>query len=197
LTPPPSGSTIGGGTYWGLCRLLTDVEDFEEIIALAQTGEADNVDMMVGDIYGKNSDALEKLNLPSSVVASSFGKLVSKGSDVADGVRQQDLAKALLMMITNNIAQVAYLNAQLCGTRRIYFVGNFLRQNSISMQRLAYSIDFWSNGVVEGLFLEHEGYFGALGAFLKEEKGKKKQFRDRSESAGRFTQHKTKNQTAF
>ncbi|EJK69650.1 hypothetical protein THAOC_09068, partial [Thalassiosira oceanica] len=33
-------------------------------------------------------------------------------------------------------------------------------------QRLAYSIDFWSGGKMEALFLEHEGYFGALGAFL-------------------------------
>ena len=72
-------------------------------------------------------------------------------------------------MITNNIAQVAYLNAQLHSCHQIYFVGNFLRHNTISMQRLAYSIDFWSNGETEALFLEHEGYFGALGAFLREQ----------------------------
>jgi len=179
-----SGSTIGGGTYWGLCRLLTDVESFDTILDLADKGDADKVDMMVGDIYGKDSSALEKLNLPSSVVASSFGKLVSK-TEVAAGVEQQDLAKALLMMITNNIAQVAYLNAQLHSTHRIYFVGNFLRHNNISMQRLAYSIDFWSKGEMEALFLEHEGYFGALGAFLREQGvtgGRRRDARRRSQS---------------
>jgi len=36
--------------------------------------------MMVGDIYGKNSNALEKLGLPSDVVASSFGKFKLLGS---------------------------------------------------------------------------------------------------------------------
>jgi type II pantothenate kinase len=160
-----SGSTIGGGTYWGLVRLLTDVESFEDVIKLAERGDPSKVDMMVGDIYGKNSDALDKIGLPSNLVASSFGKLVAK-NDPAAGVKQEDLARALLLMVTNNIGQVAYLNAKLHKTHRIYFVGNFLRQNQISQQRLAYAIDYWSKGEMEALFLEHEGYFGALGAFL-------------------------------
>ena len=36
----------------------------------------------------------------------------------------------------------------------------------ISCRRLAYAIDYWSGGKMEALFLEHEGYFRALGAFL-------------------------------
>lgn len=160
-----SGSTIGGGTYWGLCRLLTDVEDFEDVLNLSERGDASKVDMMVGDIYGKGSDALEKLGLPSDIVASSFGKLVAKQHPAA-GLKQEDLARALLLMVTNNIGQVAYLNAQLHKTPRIFFVGNFLRHNIISQQRLAYAIKYWSSGKMEALFLQHEGYFGALGAFL-------------------------------
>lgn len=160
-----SGSTIGGGTYWGLCRLLTNSESFEDVIDLAEKGDPSKVDMMVGDIYGKGSDALEKLGLSANLVASSFGKLVAK-QNPAEGLEQEDLARALLLMITNNIGQVAYLNAQLHKTKRIYFVGNFLRHNVISQQRLAFAIDFWSGGKNEALFLEHEGYFGALGAFL-------------------------------
>jgi type II pantothenate kinase len=160
-----SGSTIGGGTYWGLIRLLTDVEDFDDVMKLAERGDPSKVDMMVGDIYGQNSDALEKLGLPSNIVASSFGKLIAK-EDPAKGLKQEDLARALLLMVTNNIGQVAYLNAQLHKTPRIYFVGNFLRRNKISQRRLSSAISFWSKGEMEALFLEHEGYFGALGAFL-------------------------------
>lgn len=160
-----SGSTIGGGTYLGLIRLLTDVEDFDDVMRLAERGDPTKVDMMVGDIYGENSDALEKLGLPSNLVASSFGKLVAK-DDPAAGLKQEDLARALLLMITNNIGQVAHLNAKLFKTPRIYFVGNFLRQNKISQRRLSYAINYWSKGEMEALFLEHEGYFGALGAFL-------------------------------
>mmetsp|Transcript_11782 Transcript_11782/g.22047 ORF Transcript_11782/g.22047 Transcript_11782/m.22047 type:complete len:781 (+) Transcript_11782:107-2449(+) len=160
-----SGSTIGGGTYWGLCRLLTDVEDFESVLNLAEKGDPSKVDMMVGDIYGEDSNALDKLGLTADVVASSFGKLVAK-HDPAAGLKQEDLARALLLMVTNNIGQVAYLNAQLHDTKNIYFVGNFLRHNIISQQRLSYAINYWSRGKMEALFLEHEGYFGALGAFL-------------------------------
>lgn len=42
-----SGSTIGGGTYWGLIRLLTDVEDFDDVLKLAARGDPSKVDMMV------------------------------------------------------------------------------------------------------------------------------------------------------
>jgi len=160
-----SGSTIGGGTYWGLCRLLTGSDSFSDVLDLAMKGDPSKVDMMVGDIYGKNSNALEKIGLPSDVVASSFGKLVTK-QNPSEGIKEEDLARALLLMVTNNIGQVAHLNAKLYKTSRIYFVGTFLQHNIISQQRLAYSIDYWSQGKMEAQFLEHEGYFGALGAFL-------------------------------
>ena len=161
-----SGSTIGGGTYWGLCRLLTSVETFEDVLDLAKKGDPTKIDMMVGDIYGsQNKEALEKLGLPANIVASSFGKLVAK-NDPSAGIEERDLARALLLMITNNIGQVAYLNALLHKTPRIYFTGNFLRHNNLSERRLAYAIDYWSGGKMEALFLEHEGYFGSLGAYL-------------------------------
>ena len=108
---------------------------------------------MVGDIYGKDSNALDKLGLTSDIVASSFGKLVAK-QDPAAGLKQEDLARALLLMVTNNIGQVAYLNAQLHDTKNIYFVGNFLRHNSISQHRLSYAFNYWSRGKMEALFLD-------------------------------------------
>jgi type II pantothenate kinase len=100
------------------------------------------------------------------MVASSFGKLVMK-ENPREGVKEEDLALALLMMITNNIGQVAHLNAQLHHCSKIFFVGSFLRHNPISARRLAFAIDFWSSGSMEALFLVHEGYFGALGTFLQ------------------------------
>ena len=93
------------------------------------------------------------------MVASSFGKLVMK-EHPREGIKEEDLAIALLMMITNNIGQVAYLNAQVHKCSKIFFVGSFLRHNPISCRRLAFAIDFWSKGVMEAVFLSHEGYFG-------------------------------------
>ncbi|KAL7530065.1 hypothetical protein ACHAXR_003287, partial [Thalassiosira sp. AJA248-18] len=86
-----SGSTIGGGTYWGLCRLLTGSDSFSDVLDLAMKGDPSKVDMMVGDIYGKDSNALEKIGLPSDIVASSFGKLVTKPNP-SEGIKEEDLA---------------------------------------------------------------------------------------------------------
>lgn len=35
------------------------------------------------------------------------------------------------------------------------------------MNSLSYGINFWSQGTIKALFLRHEGYLGAVGAFLK------------------------------
>jgi type II pantothenate kinase len=40
------------GTYWGLCRLLTKCESYEEVLDFAERGDASVVDMLVKDIYG-------------------------------------------------------------------------------------------------------------------------------------------------
>lgn len=47
-----SGSSLGGGTFWGLCRLLTGVRGFDEMLELSAQGDNAKVDMLVGDIYG-------------------------------------------------------------------------------------------------------------------------------------------------
>eukprot|EP01033_Poteriospumella_lacustris_P008695 gene8695-6252_t len=156
-----SGTSLGGGTYWGLCRLLTKCKTFDEVLDLAENGDAGTVDMLVKDIYGGDYGNM----LSGSMVASSFGKLVMKENPL-ENVRVEDLALAMLMMITNNIGQIAHLCAQLHQCSKIFFVGSFLRHNPISCRRLAFAIDFWSAGSMEALFLQHEGYFGALGTFL-------------------------------
>jgi type II pantothenate kinase len=158
-----SGTSLGGGTYWGLCRLLTRCGTFEEAMDLAETGDSKQIDMLVRDIYGGSYSAM---NLAGDMVASSFGKLVMK-EDPRETLKQEDIAIALLMMITNNIGQVAYLNAKLHSCSKIFFVGSFLRHNALSCRRLAFAINFWSKSSMEALFLEHDGYFGALGTFLQ------------------------------
>lgn len=35
------------------------------------------------------------------------------------------------------------------------------------MKLLAYAMDYWSRGTLKALFLEHEGYFGALGCLIQ------------------------------
>ncbi|XP_066247437.1 pantothenate kinase 3 isoform X2 [Euwallacea similis] len=156
-----SGTSLGGGTFLGLCCLLTGCSTFEEAISLAAEGDHTNVDKLVKDIYGGD---YAKFGLPGDLVASSFGQMNSR--DRRSKVSRQDLARATLVTITNNIGSIARMCAIQQKIDRVVFVGNFLRVNPIAMKLLAYAMEYWSNASMRALFLEHEGYFGAVGCLL-------------------------------
>jgi type II pantothenate kinase len=66
------GTSLGGGTLWGLLSLLTGSRTFDEMLGMAERGDNAKVDMLVGDIYGQDYG---KIGLKSSTIASSFGKV--------------------------------------------------------------------------------------------------------------------------
>lgn len=72
-----SGTSLGGGTLWGLLSLLTGAKSFDEMLSLADKGDNSAVDMLVGDIYGQD---YQKIGLKSSTIASSFGKVFRQES---------------------------------------------------------------------------------------------------------------------
>ncbi|KAI1398582.1 fumble-domain-containing protein [Hypoxylon fuscum] len=209
------GTSLGGGTLWGILSLLTPAESFDEMLDMAAKGDNSKVDMLVGDIYGTDYG---KIGLKSTTIASSFGKVfrmkreaeneaedtggLSNGDD--QNRRQQqnseqststtsassqapqhrpsssraselarsrfsssDISRSLLYAISNNIGQISYLQSQVHGLSRIYFGGSFIRGHPQTMNTLSYAIKFWSNGQKQAYFLRHEGYLGAVGAFLK------------------------------
>jgi type II pantothenate kinase len=47
-----SGSSVGGGTFWGLCRLLTGRRDFDEMLELSMQGNNANVSGVGGLVLG-------------------------------------------------------------------------------------------------------------------------------------------------
>ncbi|KAI8985135.1 pantothenate kinase [Pilobolus umbonatus] len=160
-----SGTSLGGGTLWGLMSLLTKATSFDEMLEISKDGDNKNVDLLVGDIYGTD---YTKLGLKATKIASSFGKVFKKGVQQSqDNFRSSDIAKSLLFMVSNNIGQIAYLNAKQHNLKHIYFGGCFIRGHPITMNTLSYAINFWSNGDMKALFLRHEGHLGATGAFLK------------------------------
>ncbi|KAG8167063.1 hypothetical protein KVR01_002752 [Diaporthe batatas] len=207
------GTSLGGGTLWGLLSLLTGARTFDEMLHNAAQGDNSHVDMLVGDIYGTDYG---KIGLKSTTIASSFGKVFrmkreaeSEAEDMGglsngdldhalDEQRQQnhqqheppqsssqgpgapqpapadtsrfssaDVSRSLLYAISNNIGQLAYLQSQVHGLERIYFGGSFIRGHPQTMNTLSYAIKFWSKGAKQAYFLRHEGYLGAVGAFLK------------------------------
>uniref|UniRef100_A0A8C7S1C8 4'-phosphopantetheine phosphatase n=1 Tax=Oncorhynchus mykiss TaxID=8022 RepID=A0A8C7S1C8_ONCMY len=154
------GSSIGGGTFWGLGALLTKTKRFDELLQLASKGQHTNVDMLVKDIYGGSYGSL---GLTGDLIASSFGKSATPDKEFS----KEDMAKSLLHMISNDIGQLACLYARLHNLTRVYFGGFFIRGHPVTMHTITYSINFFTKGEVQALFLRHEGYLGTIGAFLK------------------------------
>ncbi|KAK4226661.1 putative pantothenate kinase [Podospora fimiseda] len=197
------GTSLGGGTLWGLLSLLTGARTFDDMLELASQGDNSKVDMLVGDIYGTDYG---KIGLKSTTIASSFGKVFRKKrqaeneaedsgglghhhqqqqhvtesseseradqSELPEPSSSQpfspaDISRSLLYAISNNIGQIAFLQSQIHGLSHIYFGGSFIRGHPQTMNTLSYAIKFWSKGAKQAYFLRHEGYLGAVGAFLK------------------------------
>ncbi|KAK4012056.1 hypothetical protein OUZ56_021157 [Daphnia magna] len=134
---------------------------FDELLALAERGDHRKIDMLVKDIYGGDCTSL---GLPGDLIASSFGKAAQAAPE---SIQEADIARSLLFAISNDIGQIASLYAMMHGLKKVYFGGYFLRNHPLSMHTVSFAINYWSRGQVQGLFLRHEGYLGAIGAFLK------------------------------
>ncbi|KAH9949394.1 fumble [Amylocystis lapponica] len=158
-----SGTSLGGGTLWGLLSLLTPATTFDEILSLSERGNNEEVDMLVGDIYGQD---YSKLGLKSTMIASSFGKVFKKNGTKGT-FSAEDISKSLLYAVSNNIGQIAYMNAEKYNLDRIYFGGFYIRGHAATISTLSYAIRFWSKGTKRALFLRHEGFLGAMGAWIK------------------------------
>ncbi|OQD76863.1 hypothetical protein PENDEC_c003G02614 [Penicillium decumbens] len=179
------GTHLGGGTFWGLMSLLTGARTFDDMLAMADRGDNSGVDMLVGDIYGMD---YTKIGLKSTAIASTFGKVFrlknAAERDAEDGeglyhddhpeqsnggvnFRHEDMSRSLLYAISNNIGQIAYLQSEKHEVKHIYFGGSFIRGHRQTMNTLSYAIRFWSKGEKQAYFLRHEGYLGAVGAFIR------------------------------
>lgn len=164
-----SGTSLGGGTFSGLISLFAkengnNNDFFDNMLRLSKVGKNSNVDMLVGDIYGMD---YSRIGLKSTTIASSFGKLFKMTPAERKEVEVADIACSLLYMISNNIGHIAYLEAEKHNIKKIYFGGFFICGHPITMNTLSFAIRFWSKNTMRALFLRHEGYVGAMGAFLQ------------------------------
>ena len=137
-----SGTHLGGSTYFGLLKLylktkyghdntkyINGIRYDETLNNLAKFGSSKNVDMLVKDIYGVNTNIY---GLNGDLPASSMGKLINiKTKDDLNKFEDKDVARGLLDMISMNIAQIAYLVALHHKCDKILFAGNFLRYKTI------------------------------------------------------------------
>ncbi|KAJ3695960.1 hypothetical protein LUZ60_001337 [Juncus effusus] len=175
-----TGTQIGGGTMFGLAKLLTGCMSYDEFLKLSQKGDNVVLDLIVKDICGEL--VCQKQGLSASTLASSFGKVITSKRTLSD-YKKEDLAATLLSAFTYNIAQISFLVASLLGMKRVFFGGSYIRGHKSTMNNIAYAINFWSRSQMQAVFLHHEGFLGALGALTSDEnlKSDKSEFNNESQ----------------
>lgn len=155
------GSSLGGGSLWGLLSILTNCKDYDAMLKLSESGDNTKVDMLVGDIYGGDYN---NIGLKSTTIASTFGKVFKDKNNCK--FNEADIAKSLIYSISNNIGQISYLHANIHNVENIFFGGSYISSHKFIIKTLSYAINFWSKGEMQAHFLKHDGFIGAIGSFL-------------------------------
>lgn len=129
------GSSLGGGTFMGLSRLLTGVTEFKQLVSMAKVGSTigNQIDLTVGDIYSGGYDAV---GLQAGVIASSFGA-VPRATASSD-LRPEGIIFSLLRMISFNVAQIAAIFGQRLGINSICVLGGLTDSNGKVLMFLIY-----------------------------------------------------------
>jgi type II pantothenate kinase len=106
------GIAVGGGMLEGLGSLLFSNSRGSEINEYGKQGSRAELDLLIGDVVNKIG------NLSPEITAVNFGQASFSSADT-----MENTAAALCNMIGEVIGTVAYLNALLIGSEKVYFVG--------------------------------------------------------------------------
>lgn len=149
------GTALGGGTLLGLGRQLLGCGDFTELCALGGKGDRWRVDLSVADVYPGD----EIPPLAGELTASAFARLGAG----ADRPRSEDVAKALLWMVGENVALIAAGLAGAAGVDHIVVGGGTLRGNPVLCEAIHDIVGRFGRTCT---FLDDGAYGAALGALL-------------------------------
>ena len=97
------GSGVGGGTLAGLCSRLCGTRQYDQIVKLAASGDAGNVDLTVGDITRNTHPSL-----PLDITAANVGS-------VSDDATAGDFAAGVVNMVLQSIGTTAVMACRACG----------------------------------------------------------------------------------
>lgn len=109
------GLGIGGGTILGLSKLMLKTADFRQIVALAEVGSLDGIDLRIRDITPHPLPGL-----PLDVTASIFGKADTNAW-------AEDIALGILHMVLQTVGQGAVFASMNSGIHDIVLIGNLTR----------------------------------------------------------------------
>ncbi len=114
------GTGVGGGTVIGLSRRILGVTKFEVLEDMAIKGNANRVDLTVGDIVGGSVGIV-----PAEATASNLAKLTYE-SDL------NDVAAGIFNMVSQTIGVVAAMAARACGLEDSVIITGMFAKSRIS-----------------------------------------------------------------
>jgi type II pantothenate kinase len=106
------GSGVGGGTILGLAKKLLPTSDFNGIMELAETGNLNQVDLLLEDIMETDISFLNKES-----TASNFGKML-------DTAGSGDIALGIVNMVYQVIGMLSVFAAKSRNISRVVVTGN-------------------------------------------------------------------------
>ena len=146
-----SGGGPSGGALW-LRYLRTLLRHFEEgfwLVILA----------IVNSVPG-----LRQLAHASGLV--NFGQTRAASTAMCGSCHAHDVALSLLRLVSNNIGHISCLYAEQANVPQVVFGGSFIRDHPYTIATIASALHFYSRGAVQPLFLQHDGFVGAIGAHV-------------------------------
>ena len=147
------GTALGGGFFMGFVKSLFLIDDYQEAIGCAKSGDRFNVDLKVSDIYEDKDPRVDPIF--REVTAASLGKLVATP-------RKEDLIQSIMWAIGENIATIACAFAEQIDLETVIFMGGFLKINRLLKRALKIVCSYNKKKAVFMKYPEFVGAFGAL-----------------------------------
>jgi type II pantothenate kinase len=115
------GTGVGGGTVMGLASKMLGINDFKALEILASKGNANKVDLTVGDIVGGPVGIV-----PADATASNLARLDNK-------TLPEDVAAGIFNLVSQVVGVVSVLAAKSCNLDEdIVFVGRLVQSPLVS-----------------------------------------------------------------
>lgn len=154
------GAVIGGGTLMALSKLILGITDFDQLKELAKSGNPQNLDLMIEDLYGEDYIS-ESNKLTKGIVASSLAKA---GRD-SGSFSEADIAASIIATVSYAIGTHVSIICNSLNVETCVFISGFLDTDGIIADNLKRSVNLFSPNVTL-VIPDHHHYAGAIGAAL-------------------------------
>lgn len=147
------GIGTGGGMIQGLGYLLTQISDYEQLMATAQTGDREFIDLKVRHIY-KNATP----PIPGDLTAANFGKVLHNlDKDLSDG----DKLASVIGVVGEAITTMSITVAREHDTTHVAYIGSSFNENPLLRKVVE---DYTKLRGCTPYYIENGAHSGALGA---------------------------------